>query len=132
MRGGTHGQGTLIVRISRGTPSGSALFDSAPSLLEIGVATTQTSAPAAVTWHPWVDSTGDHAQVLGFVRRSQPPHTVELAQAETQAVSWSVNRSNDASIAVQMPAQSGKYTLSLLDISDDGSVTAGSSIVTVR
>ena len=132
LRGGTHGQGTLIVRISRGTPSGSALFDSAPSLLEIGVATTQTSAPAAVTWHPWVDSTGDHAQVLGFVRRSQPPHTVELAQAETQAVSWSVNRSNDASIAVQMPAQSGKYTLSLLDISDDGSVTAGSSIVTVR
>jgi hypothetical protein len=132
LRGGTHGEGTLVVRISRGTPSGSALFDSAPSLLEIGVATTQTSAPAAVTWHPWVDSTGDHAQVLGFVRRSQPPQSVELAEAETQAVSWSVNRSNDASIAVQMPAASGRYTLSVLDISDDGSVTAGSSSVVVR
>jgi hypothetical protein len=128
----THAAGTIVVRITRGTPSGSALFDSAPSLLEIGVATTQTSAPSAVTWHPWVDSTGEHAQVLGFVRRTQPPNTVELAQAETEAVSWNVARATNGTVDVQMPAQSGRYTLSVLAISDDGSVSAGSSSVTVR
>jgi hypothetical protein len=132
LRDQTRAAGTVVVRISRGTPSGSALFDSAPSLLEIGVATTQSSAQAAVTWHPWVDSTGEHAQVLGFVRRTQPPNTVELAQAETQAVSWSVARATNGTIDVQMPAQSGRYTLSVLAISDDGSVSAGSSSVTVR
>jgi hypothetical protein len=124
--------GTVIVRISRGAPSGSALFDSAPALLAVGLATTQTSAPDGVTWHPWVDSTGDHAQVLGFVRRSQPPREAALAEADTQAVSWSVARSTATGFAVQMPAQSGRYTLSVLDISDDGRVSAGSSQITVR
>lgn len=132
LRDQTNAAGTVVVRISRGTPSGSAVFDSAPSLLEVGVATTQSSAPAAVTWHPWVDSTGQHAQVLGFVRRTQPPSVVELAQAETQAVSWSVARATNGSVDVQMPAQSGRYTLSVLAISDDGSVSAGSSSVIVK
>jgi hypothetical protein len=130
--GASAGGGTVVVRISRGEPSGSAVFDSAPALLAIGVTATQTSAPAAVTWHPWVDSTGDHAQVLGFVRRTQPPQAISLAEAETAAVSWSVSRASGGAIAVQMPAQSGSYTLSVLQISDDGSVSAGSSSVIVR
>jgi len=125
-------RGTVVVRISRGEPSGSAQFDSAPALLAIGLTSTQTSAPAAVTWHPWVDSTGDHAHVLGFVRRTQPPDRLSLSQAESQAVSWSVERADGDAFAVQMPAQSGRYTLSVLEISDDGSVRAGSSGVVVR
>lgn len=132
LHGAAPGGGTAIVRLSRGTPSGSALFESAPALLAIGVATTQTSAPSAVTWHPWVDSTGNHAQVLGFVRRTQPPQEVSLAEAETQAVSWSIARAAGGKIPVQMPAQSGRYTLSILEIADDGSVSAGSSSVVVR
>jgi hypothetical protein len=126
------GAGTVVVRISRGAPSGSALFDSAPDLLAIGVTTTQSSAAASTTWHPWVDSTGDHAQILGFVRRTQPPAEVSLAQAETQAVSWVIAHQEGGAIAVQMPAHSGNYTLSVLDISNDGSVTAGSQQVVVR
>lgn len=129
--GQSHGESTQVVRISRGTPSGSALFDSAPSLLEIGVATTQASAPAAVTWHPWVDSTGNHAQVLGFVQRTQPPQDVELAEAQTQTLCWLVLRASEESISVQMPAQTGHYILSVLDIADDGSVSAGSQTVTI-
>ncbi|MGB8519512.1 MAG: hypothetical protein WCD38_05055, partial [Candidatus Tumulicola sp.] len=105
---------------------------SAPALLAIGLTSTQSSAPAAVTWHPWVDSTGDHAHVLGFVRRTQPPERLSLSQAESQAVSWSVERAGGDAFAVQMPAQSGRYTLSVLEISDDGSVRAGSSSVVVR
>ena len=131
-RGAPSGDGTFVVRISKGAPSGSALFESAPALLAIGVATTQTSAPASATWHPWVDSTGDHAQVLGFVRRTQPPSDASLAEAETQAVSWSVARASGGTIPVQMPAQSGRYTLSVLQISDDGSIGAGSSSIVIR
>ena len=124
-------QGTVVVRISRATPSGSAVFTSAPSLLAIGVTSTQSSAPETVTWHPWVDSTGDHAQVLGFVRRTQPPEAL-LVQAETNAVSWSVARADAAKIAVLLPTSGGRYTISVLDISDDGSVSAGSSTLVVR
>jgi hypothetical protein len=124
--------GTFIVRISRGTPSGSARFASAPALLAIGVATTQTSAPESVTWHPWVNSSGEHAQILGFVRRSQPPPELSVAQAETQAVAWDVMRSSGNAIAVALPARSGSYELSVLGIADDGSVSAASSTITVR
>jgi len=124
--------GTFIVRISRGTPSGSARFASAPALLAIGVATTQTSAPESVTWHPWVNSSGEHAQILGFVRRSQPPPELSVAQAETQAVAWDVMRSQGKTIAVSLPAHSGSYELSVLGIADDGSVSAASSTITVR
>lgn len=131
-RSAAPGDGTVVVRLSRGDPSGSALFDTAPALLAIGVTTTQTSAPAAVTWHPWVDSTGNHAQVLGFVRRTQPPQDISLAEAQSQSVSWTVGPASAGSIAVMMPAQSGRYTLSVLEISNDGSVSAGSSNVVVR
>jgi len=126
------GGATLVVRVSRGAPSGSAVFDTAPGLLAVGQAATQTSAPDGVTWHPWVDSTGDHAQVLGFVRRTQPPREVSLAEAATQDVSWSVQRAAAGAVSVQMPAQSGSYTLSVLEISDDGRVSAASSPITVR
>jgi hypothetical protein len=130
--GASFGHGTVVVRISRGTPSGSARFASAPALLSIGVTTTQSSAPEAVTWHPWVNSTGEHAQVLGFVRRTQPPPDAELAQADSEAVSWSVARAGDNGIAVELPPQSGRYDLSVLGISDDGSISAGSSTLVVR
>jgi hypothetical protein len=123
--------GTFVVRISRSAPSGSALFTSAPMLLAIGVTTTQNSAPEMLTWHPCVNSTGDHAQVLGFVRRTQPPPE-SLAQADTEAVTWSVARAGPDGIALALPEQSGRYTLSVLGIADDGSVSAGSSTVVVR
>lgn len=126
------GRGTVVVRISRGEPSGSALFASALALLAIGTTTTQSSAPESTTWHPWVNSTGDHAQVLGFVRRTQPPVDASLAQAETDAVTWSVARAGAEGIAIALPERSGRYTLSVLDISDDGSVAEGSSTVVVR
>ncbi|MBV8499547.1 MAG: hypothetical protein JO003_09880 [Candidatus Eremiobacteraeota bacterium] len=125
-------RGTIVVRISRGAPSGSAIFSSAPALLAVGVTTTQSSAPESLTWHPWVNSTGDHAQVLSFVRRSEPPAEASLAQADTEAVGWSVGRAGADGIGVALPESSGRYTLSVLDIFDDGSVSEASSTVVVR
>jgi hypothetical protein len=129
---GADGPGTVVVRVSRGEPSGSALFETAPSLLAIGVAATQVSAPAGSTWHPWVDSTGAHAQVIEFERRGGPPPDLQLAQAATEAVSWSVVHADGSTIPVQLPAKSGRYTLSVLKISDDGRVVAASSAIVVR
>jgi hypothetical protein len=126
------GSATFVVRVSRGAPSGSALFASAPFLLDVGVTTTQNSAAGNATWHPWVNSTGEHAQVLGFVRRSEQPPDVALAQAETDALSWSVARAHGGGVAVELPDRSGSYNLSVLALSDDGSVSAGSSTVLVR
>ncbi len=126
------GAGTTIVRISRGAPSGGALFESAPSLLAVGLAATQVSAPEGRTWHPWVDSTGEHAQVIGFERRGSPPQNLALEQADTQAVSWNVAHSDGATILVQMPSARGRYTLSILTIEDDGRVISASSPITVQ
>jgi len=126
------GAGTTIVRISRGAPSGGALFESAPALLAVGIAATQISAPEGRTWHPWVDSTGEHAQVIGFERRSSPPQNLSLEQADTQDVWWNVARFDGSSIAVQMPSTRGRYTLSILTITDDGRVISASSPITVQ
>ena len=124
--------GTTVVRLSRGTPSGGAEFQTAPALLAVGLAATQVSAPEGRTWHPWVDSTGDHAQVIGFERRSAPPQDLTLAQADTQAVAWSVEPNAGSAISVQMPSVRGRYTLSILTITDDGRVIAASTPVTVQ
>jgi hypothetical protein len=126
------GAGTAIVRISRGAPSGGAQFESAPALLAVGLAATQVSAPEGRTWHPWVDSTGEHAQILGFERRSSPPAHLTLEQADTQAVWWNVAHYDGAGITVQMPSARGRYTLSILTITDDGRVIAASSPITVH
>ncbi len=123
--------GTMIMRLSEGEPSGSALFASATELLSPDVNTTQSSAPEGVTWHPWVDSTGAHPLVLEFVRRTLPPQNLELAQSDSRAVFWRVERAGSGSVNVQLPSISGSYTLSVLDITDDGRVIAASSVVKV-
>jgi hypothetical protein len=123
-------KGTFVLRVSRGAPSGGALFSSAPALLAIDLTSTQNSAREDVTWHPCVDSTGNHAQVLGFVRHSQPPDE-SLAQAETKTVIWKVAREGSEGIAFDLPAR-GRYAVSILDIADDGSVSAGSTTIEVH
>ena len=121
---GLTGRGTVVVRIASGDPSGAASFEEAPTLLSVGLTTTQTSAPGYPTWHPWVDSSGQHAQVLGFVRRTSPPQPATLAQAQTRTVLWSILPSDLASVPIKLPTVPGRYTLSVLKIADDGRVGA--------
>lgn len=131
MGGALAGPGTLAVRVSRGDPSGSALFDTAPALLAVGLAATQTSAPAGATWHPWVDSTGAHPHVLGFVRRSTPPPNLTIAQSDAQVDSWVVTHADEAELLLHVPTQPGDYTVSILKIADDGRVTAATTTLNV-
>ena len=124
--------GTVVVRVSRGAPSGSAFFDSAPLLMAVGTAATQVTAPSGRTWHPWVDSTGEHAQILGFERRSAPPADLSISDAESQAVTWSVARDIGAAIPVQLPTVRGQYTISVMKMTDDGRVISAASTITVH
>ncbi|MHB8140777.1 MAG: hypothetical protein ACYDHD_05910 [Vulcanimicrobiaceae bacterium] len=126
----THG--TLVVRLSRGIPSGSALFETAPQLLAVRLTTTQTSAPPGVTWHPWVDSTGAHPQVIVFIRPTAPRPKATLAKANSSALYWKVERPASDLIRVPLPRRAGAYTLSLLEIADNGRLAAGSARIVVR
>jgi uncharacterized protein YfaS (alpha-2-macroglobulin family) len=125
------GEGTVAMRLTLGDPSGSAQFTSAPDLLAFGVSTTQTSAPQSTTWHPWVDSTGDHPLVLEFVRHTEPPPDLTIEEADTHAITWSVTRSDGTPLALQLPEQPGRYTLSVLDIAADGRLIVASSVLVV-
>jgi hypothetical protein len=129
LRGVRDGAGTVAIRLTQGDPSGSALFDSATDLLAPGLTTTQSSATEGTTWHPWVDSTGDHPLVLGFERRGEPPPNLTLAQSDSRAVSWSIARDDGGALHLQLPSAAGHYTLSVLEIGDDGRVIAASSTV---
>lgn len=126
------GTGTLFVRITKGTPSGSALFGSAPDLLAVGSTATQDTATGEGSWHPWVDSTGKHALIQTFARRTAPPAQLTMTQADTASVYWSVDRHSGDAVQVPLPAQPGKYVISLLKVDDDGRVTAASADVEVH
>ncbi|MDQ2872514.1 MAG: hypothetical protein M3R35_05250 [Candidatus Eremiobacteraeota bacterium] len=125
------GSGTFAVRVASGVPSGSALFASAPQLLAIDTTSSQDSAPAEPAWHPWVDSTGNHAQIITFAQRGSPPQDLTLADSDTRNLYWKVDRSTGGSLAVPVPSTPGTYTLSVLKISDDGAVSAGAADLVV-
>lgn len=126
------GAGTAFVRISKGMPSGSALFTSAPDLLQIGTTATQDTATEGASWHPWVDSTGAHAEIQTFARRTAPPDDLTMTQADTASVYWNVDRQSGDAISVPVPAAPGKYVISLLKVDDDGRITAASTDLVVQ
>ncbi len=126
------GTGTAFVRITKGTPTGSALFTSAPQLLAIGTTATQDTAAQGASWHPWVDSTGEHAQIQTFARRTAPPDDLTMTQADTASVYWNVDRHSGNSLSVPVPQAPGKYVISLLKVDDDGRITAASADLVVQ
>jgi hypothetical protein len=126
------GAGTLIARITKTEPTGSALFASAPDLLAIGTTATQDTAVDGASWHPWVDSTGDHAVIQTFARRTAPPADLTMTQADTASVYWKVDRHAGDSVQLPVPSAPGKYVLTLLKVDDDGRVTAASGDLIVQ
>lgn len=126
------GDGTLVVRVTNGTPTGSALFETAPDLLAFGATATQDSAVDGASWHPWVDSRGEHPVIQTFARRSAPPADLTLTQADTASVYWKIDRNAGDAVAFPVPQTPGKYVLTLLKIGDDGRVTAASSDLVVQ
>lgn len=126
------GPGTVVVRLTRSEPTGSALFASAPELLAIGTTTTQDTAVDGASWHPWVDSTGEHAVIQTFLRRTAPPADLTMTQADTASVYWKIDRRSGDSVQLPVPDAPGKYVLTLLKVGDDGRVTAASGDLIVQ
>lgn len=125
-------QGTMVVRIARGTPSGSAFFDTIAQPLGIVGADSQTSAPSDPSWHPWVDASRSHAQIANYARRGGEPHGVTLADADTQSVYWKVERKVPVTMRVPVPDSRGVYSISAIEMDDDGRVVAASSSLVVK
>jgi hypothetical protein len=126
------GGGTLIVRVTKGEPTGSAVFANAPDLLAIGTTATQDTAVDGATWHPWVDASGSHSVIQTFVRRTAPPADLTMTQADTASVYWKIDRHMGDAVEVPVPQAAGRYVISLLKIDDDGRVTAASGDLVVR
>jgi len=126
------GSGTVAVRLSKGLPTGSALFETAPQLLAVGTTETQQSGGAEPSWHPWVDASGKHVQAVTFARRSAPPADLTMTQGELVTLYWNVSRTASDQIRVPVPPQPGAYELSILKMADDGRVAAASGILIVR
>ncbi len=126
------GAGTLAVRITRAQPTGSALFVTAPDLLTVGQTATQDTAADGASWHPWVDSSGDHAVIASFARRTAPPADLTMTQADTASVYWNVDRRAGDLVQLPVPAEPGRYVLSLLKVCDDGRVAAASGDLIVQ
>lgn len=122
---------TIIVRMSSGIRTGSARFDSAPDLLQIGQAASQDSAPPDADWHAGVDAAAAHASTLGFdSTQTARPEDLSIAEAPSADLYWRVARS-DAEIAIPLPQSPGIYTLSILELGDDGHVAASSRSITI-
>ena len=129
VRGGT---GTVVVRLTKGEPSGSAVFLNAPDLLAVGSATTQDTAVDGASFHPWVDSTGEHPATQAFALHGASPPDVTMTQSQTQDAFWTVDRHSGDTVQLQAPLIPGRYVLSLLKIDEDGRVLAASGDVLVQ
>lgn len=123
---------TIIVRMSSGIPTGPARFDGAPGLLSIGQVATQDSAPPSADWHAGIDAAATHALTLSFDRTQSPrPEDLSIAQAQSTDLYWRVERSN-ADVQIPLPRTPGTYTLSILELGDDGHVAANSTSIKIQ
>lgn len=123
---------TIIVRMTSSVPTGSARFESAPDLLSIGLAASQDSAPPNGDWHAGIDAAATHASTLTFdANQTARPEDLSIAQAESAILYWRVARSAD-DVSIPMPQTPGTYTLSILELGDDGHVSASTQSMLVK
>lgn len=124
---------TVIVRMTAEIPSGAARFAGTPDLLAIGEAASQDSAPPDVSWHAWVDAGAARASGGSFERRdAEAAQDASIADAQTRPVYWNVLRTGGGSLSIPVPQKSGAYTISVLELGDDGHVAAISQSIVVR
>lgn len=132
LQGVRAGAGTLILRVTRTSPTGSAYFGNAPDLLAFGGATTEDSAAGSDVFHPWVDSGGGRPVVQTFQRRGAPPQDLTMANADTASVTWRVLEDTGDRIAFAAPKEPGRYVVTVMKIMRDGRVGTGTGELVVR
>jgi uncharacterized protein YfaS (alpha-2-macroglobulin family) len=133
--GGEQSGSLLAVRVSDGRPSAGASFDNAPAILSAGGTTTQDPASSDPSWHAYVAPAGSKAQdIFGADNNVRPVAAPDnsLAISAPHAIVWRVGQNEGDAFNVDLPAQPGRYVVSVLKISDDGDVGAASLAVSVQ
>jgi len=126
--GADFGPATIALRIADGRESGPALFDDAPDVMSVGVTNEQTSASDDPEWHAYVEPRGSTANDIFAAERPRkvPAEVAPIGVAAPRTMLWQVLRVNSTELEVPVPARLGHYVLSILKMSDDGSVGAAS------
>jgi len=128
-------QGTIVARLTEGSPSGPADFDDIGDVLRTGGTTSQNTAAESPAWHAGVAPARSKA---GDIFAADRPTQVRsetipaIGAAAAQVLFWRVERASAQGLDVELPHDRGSYVLSVLEIFDDGGVAAGRATVTVR
>lgn len=132
--GGDQSASLLAVRVSDGRPSAGASFDNAPAILAAGGTTTQDPASNDPSWHAYVAPAGSKAQDIFGAENTRTVAAPDnsLAVSAPRAIVWRVGQNDGDAFNVDLPAQPGRYVVSVLKISDDGDVGAASLAVSVQ
>jgi hypothetical protein len=132
--GDDRSDGTLAVRVSDRLAASGASFDDIPGVLSSAGTTTQNLASLDPPWHtavtPAKSTAGD---IFGSDRPRQSASTdTQIAAAGTRVLTWRVERTNRPTFDVPVPHDAGRYVLSIIKMTDDGDVGAGSIALTVQ
>jgi hypothetical protein len=132
--GDDRSDGTLAVRVSDRLAASGASFDDIPGVLSSAGTTTQNLASLDPPWHtavtPAKSTAGD---IFGSDRPRQSASTdTQIAAAGTRVLTWRVERTNHPTFDVPVPHDAGRYVLSIIKMTDDGDVGAGSIALTVQ
>jgi hypothetical protein len=132
--GDDRSDGTLAVRVSDRLAASGASFDDIPGVLSSAGTTTQNLASLDPPWHtavtPAKSTAGD---IFGSDRPRQSASTdTQIAAAGTRVLTWRIERTNHPTFDVPVPHDAGRYVLSIIKMTDDGDVGAGSIALTVQ
>ncbi len=129
--GDEKGGATLAIRIADTRGADGASFDTASLVMSGTGTTTQNPASNDPAWHASVSPNQRTAEDLGSNERGEPT-TDLVGAASDRSLMWRIDRSDSETFDVTLPTTPGRYVVSVLKVSDDGDVGAGTLAVEVR
>jgi len=129
--GGEHSAATLAIRLADARAADGASFDDAATVLSGTGTTTQDFGSIDPAWHASVTPRASTALDLADNDRSAPETDV-LGAASDRSLFWRIDRTDKEGFDVPLPQAPGRYVVSVLKVSDDGDVGAGTLAIEVR
>jgi len=129
--GGERSPATLAIRLADARAADGASFDDAAAVLSGTGTTTQDSASTDPAWHASVAPRQSTVVDLADNERSAP-ESGPLGAASERSLFWRIDRTDTEGFDVPLPQTPGRYVVSVLKVSDDGDVGAGTLAIEVR
>ena len=129
--GGEQSSATLAIRLADARASGGAAFEDAPQILAGTGTTTQDPTSADPAWHGSVAPHSSTALDQTTTERGTPA-TAALGAAAERALVWRIDRADTEGFDLTVPADPGRYVVSVLKVADDGDVGAATLALEVR